>query len=115
MVCFLLMLDQQEIITKFRVQRFGPVSHHGQATAFFRPIFAKSSNDHMPARANCTHDLFDISMAVSRIIQEMDHGTVMPDVEPAYGQLCTSNVAFHPVHNIRMFPQTLLCDSKRRR
>lgn len=44
---------------------------------------------------------------------KMEHCTVMPNVESVHGKLCTGNIAFYPVNNIRMFPQTLPCNSKR--
>ena len=100
---FLFMLDQQECISEFGMQGFRLVSHHGQATTFFRPIFGKGGNNHMTTRANCSHNHLNISMSVSRISQKMKHSTVMPNVESVNRKLCTSNVTFHPVHTVSMF------------
>src|SRR3989338_3699986 len=108
------MFDKQKSASKFSLQGFGLVFHHRQTAAFIRAIFGEGGNDHMTARANCTHDPLDISMAISRVSQEMEHRAVVPNIEPVYGKLCAGNIAFHPVHVIRMLAQTLLCDSKRR-
>jgi hypothetical protein len=96
---FLLVRDQQESITEFRVQAFWLVSHHRQT---------------MTTRADCMHDPLDISVAVSRVSQKMEHRTVMPNIKAVLGKLCAGNIAFHPVHSVRLFSQTLLCDRQRR-
>lgn len=48
------------------------------------------------------HDLRHISMAVSRIGKEMEHGAVVPDVEPAHEEVHTRHIAFHPMHGMRI-------------
>jgi hypothetical protein len=111
---FLLVRDQQESITEFRVQAFWLVSHHRQTTAFFRAIRGKGGHNHMTTRADCMHDPLDISVAVSRVSQKMEHRTVMPNIKAVLGKLCAGNIAFHPVHSVRLFSQTLLCDRQRR-
>lgn len=68
----------------------------------------------MSARTDGTHNLLDISMTVSRISQEMEYCAVMPDVESMQWKLYLSHIAFQPVHDIRLFPQTLFGDNQRR-
>lgn len=94
------MRDQLKRLTEFGMQRVWLVTHHRQATAFFRSILSKGSDDYVATRSYCTHYLFYIGVTVSGICQKMEYRSVVPNIVAMWREYRSVNVIHQPVHAV---------------
>ena len=76
------MIHQPEGRPKLAMQGLGIVAHHIEATALVGPFWAERDDNDVAAGFDCVIDLANVSQAVLRVCQEMEHRSVVPHIVP---------------------------------
>jgi len=106
-------LDELKCAPESRVQRLRRIAHYGKSATLRRTIRSKCRDDHMSARFYRSHHLSDVGTSRCWFSEEMKNGTVMPYVEFPFRQRDGRDVAFDPVHPLRVITQPFACNVKR--
>jgi len=97
-MCLAGTFHQFEAFAKLAVQTLGVIAHHIESAAAIRPIRSKGCDDHVPTRSDRMSNGMYIALAIINSCQEVEDGTIMPDIIGLMRQVCSRNVGLDPVH-----------------
>jgi len=92
---------QSEAPAKLRVQPVRIIAFHWQTTTAIRPFQAKRADDDMAARADCSSNLLHVCATILRRRQEMEHSSIMPEIEAPWSKRKVRYVRADPTYRYR--------------
>jgi hypothetical protein len=90
------------------MQRICVIARHVEAAALRGALWAEGADNYVAARSDGMSNLANVSYALVRGGQEVEHGAVVPNVVGATQKLNSSDVASDPLNALSRFFQTFL-------
>lgn len=100
---------QLEVDPEFIMQGIGVIAHDIETAEFERPFGSERGDDDVPARFYRQQYLPDIRRSLLGLGEELEHGTIMPNIVTILGQVGLSNVGSQPCNLVCLLTQPFFC------